>query len=109
MEQKQSKRTKRALYSVYVFVKRDIQEGRSMARRKRLNQPRTYDRYIPGEETADIKKFLYLNVTKIRKIARLGYLCIQIGIGKKKELHYHEMRRIESLQIREHDRSGRIQ
>jgi hypothetical protein len=109
MEQKETIRSKRQLYSVYVSVRRDIQAGRSMARRKRLNQPVQSDRYLPGEKTTDIQKFLYVNVTKVRKIARLGYICIQIGVGKNKELHYHDMRRIESLQIRKHDRSGRIQ
>jgi len=109
MEQKKTIRSKRQLYSVYVFVRRDIQEGRSMARRKRLNQPLKSDQYLPGEETTEIQKFLYVNVTKVRKIVRLGYLCIQVGVGKNKELHYHDMRRIESLQIRKHDRSGRIQ
>lgn len=109
MEQKETKKLKRAICSVYVFVRRSIQEGRSMARRKRLNQPRTSDRYLPGEEVTDIQEFLYLNVTKVRKIVELGYLCVQIGIGKNKELHYHDMRRIESIQIREYDRSGRVQ
>jgi hypothetical protein len=108
MEQKKAVRSKRQLYSVYVFIRREIQKGRSMARRKRLNQIQP-DRYIPGEVVAGIQEFLYLNVTKVRKIAKFGYLCIQIGIGKNKELHYHDIRRVESLQVRKHDRSGRIQ
>lgn len=106
MEQKQTQKSKRQLYSVYVFVRREIQEGRSMARRKRLNQTRP-DRYLPGEETVAIKKFLYVDVIKMFK--KENVLCIQVGVGKKKEIHKHELKSISSIQIREHDRSGRIQ
>lgn len=107
MEQKQTQKSKRVLYSVYVFIKREVQKGRSITRRKRLNQIKP-DRYVPGKVVEDIQEFLYLNVTKVRKIAKLGYICIQVGVGKNKEFHYHDMRRIESLQIRKHDQSGRI-
>jgi hypothetical protein len=106
MEQKITQRSKRATWSVYVFVERQVQEGRSMLRRKRLNQTRP-DRYLPGEETFTIKKFLYLNVTKI--YYKKGNLYVQIGVGKKKEMHVHEMKSVVGVQTREHDRSGRVQ
>lgn len=106
MEQKTTQRSKRQLWSVYVFVERQVQEGRSMLRRRRLTQSRP-DRYIPGKTETVLYKFLYLNVTKMYK--KGGVLYIQIGIGKKKEMHMHDMKSVVSIQVREHDRSGRIQ
>jgi hypothetical protein len=77
-----------------------------MLRRKRLTQSRP-DRYIPGKSETVVYKFLYLNVVKMHK--KLGILYIQIGVGKKKEIHRHDMKHVVSIQVREHDRSGRIQ
>ena len=106
MEQKVAKKSKRAAWSVYIFIERQVQEGRSIRRKKRLTaiQP---DRYIAGPATAIIHKFLYLNVTKMFKKA--GILHIQVGVGKKKELHIHEVKDIASIQIREYKRDGRIE
>ena len=106
MEQKQTQKSKRALWSVYVFVERHVQEGRSMLRRRRLSQIRP-DRHISGKTETILYKFLYLNVTKMYK--KSGILYIQVGVGKKKEMHRHDMNSVVSVQVREHDRSGRIQ
>lgn len=51
-----------------------------------------------------IMEYLYLNVTKMYK--RNGILYVQIGVGKTKDIHKHEMKRVESIQIREHKRKG---
>lgn len=106
MEQKTTKETKRKLWSVYVFVERDVQVGRSMARKKRLTAKQEYIR-VAGPREVIVQKFLYLNVTKAYKKA--GILYIQIGTGKKKELHKHDVKHVISIQLREHDRSGRVQ
>jgi hypothetical protein len=106
MEQKTTKVVKRRTWSVYVFVEREVITGRSMARRRRLSARQQY-RQLPGVKETVLHKFLYLNVTKMYK--KLNVLYIQVGAGKKKELHMHDMKHVVSIQVREHDRSGRIQ
>jgi hypothetical protein len=106
MQQKITKASKRRIWSVYVFVERQIQEGRSMVRRKRLTDKQLIRR-MPGQATTVIQRYLYLGVTKMNK--KNGILYIQVGVGKKKELHMHELWSVAGIQIREHDRSGRIQ
>jgi hypothetical protein len=106
MQQHETKASKRQLWSVYVFVERQVQEGRSMLRRKRLSQKQPYRR-LAGTTEIVLHEFLYLNVTKMHK--KNGILYIQIGMGKSKEIHRHDMKSVVSIQVREHDRSGRIQ
>lgn len=106
MEQKQTKEAKKQLWSVYVFIERKVQVGRSIVRKKRLTSKQSYKQLSGPVETV-LHKFLYLNVTKMYK--KNNILYIQVGVGKKKELHRHEVKDISSLQIREHDRSGRVQ
>jgi len=106
MQQKETKASKRAMWSVYVFVERQVREGRSMLRRKRLSQKQPYRR-LAGTTEIVLHEFLYLNVTKMYK--KSGILYIQVGVGKKKEMHMHDMKSVVSIQIREHDRSGRVQ
>jgi hypothetical protein len=106
MEQKQTKISKRRMWSVYVFVERNIQIGRSMERQKRLTMPRV-DRHISGVLQTAVQEYLYLNVVKMYKKNRILY--IQIGVGKKKEMHMHDMKSVVGIQVREYDRSGRVQ
>jgi hypothetical protein len=106
MEQKTAKVTKRPFWSVYVFIKRDVQEGRILTRQKRLGERRP-ERYIPGMAKTVLHKFLYLHVTKMYK--KGGILHIQVGTGKKKELHMHEVKDVASVQVREYKRDGRIE
>ena len=51
-----------------------------------------------------IIEYLYLNITKMYK--ENGMLYIQEGVGKGKKVHLHDITRVESIQIREHKRSG---
>jgi hypothetical protein len=106
MEQKTAKVTKRKMWSVLIHVERDVQEGRIVTRRKRLTDMRQA-RYIPGPVVTVLHEFLYLGVTKMFK--KKGILYIQVGTGKKKELHHHEVKSINSIQIREYKRDGRIE
>jgi len=106
MEQKVAVKSKRQAWSVYVFIERQVQEGRSVKRRKRLTATQP-DRYIAGPARSVLHKFLYLNVTKMFKKA--GILHIQVGTGKKKELHMHEVKDVASIQVREYKRDGRIE
>jgi hypothetical protein len=106
MEQKETKASKRAMWSVYVFIERQVREGRSVARRRRLTD-KPMIRRIPSELKTIIQKFLYLNVTRMYK--KEGFLCVQVGVGKKKELHMHDMKSVAGIQIREYDKSGRVQ
>lgn len=105
MEQKITKKSERAMWSVYVFVEREVQLGRSIKRKKRLTaiQP---DRYVLKPLETVLHKFLYLCVTKIYK--KDDILHIQVETGKKKEIHRHEIKSVVNIQIRKHDRSGRI-
>ena len=104
MLQKTTPISKRPMWSVYVFVERGIQVGRSMVRRKRLTQISRIERRIPGELKIVIQKYLYVNVVKMYKKENILY--IQVGAGKKKEIHKHDMKDVISIQIREHKRSG---
>jgi len=107
MEQKVAKKSKRAAWSVYVMIERQSQGGRTIKRRKRLTAPIS-DQYVftkPAETI--LHKFLYLNVTKMYK--KGGILHIQVGVGKNKEIHMHEVKDVSSVQIREHKRDGRIE
>jgi hypothetical protein len=106
LQQKTAKISKRAAWSVYIFIERQAQEGRSVRRRKRLTA-QIPDRYIAGPATSVIHKFLYLNVTKMYK--KVGILYIQVGMGKKKEIHKHEVKDVASIQVREYKRDGRIE
>lgn len=106
MEQKQTKVAKKALWSVYVTVERNAQVGRSMVRRKRLIAQQEYGRVLGVRETI-LREFLYVNVIKMYK--KEDILYIQVDVGKKKELHKHDVESITQLQIRKHDRSGRIE
>ena len=106
MEQKVAKRSKRAAWSVYVFIEREVQEGRSVKRRKRLTAP-IPDRYVFKPLQTTLHKFLYLNVTKMQK--KDGLLVVQVGIGKNKEIHTHEVKSVNSVQVREYKRDGRIE
>lgn len=106
MEQKITRVSRQSLWSVYVFVERDVQEGRSITRRKQLGQIRPA-RYIPGVVKSVIHKFLYLNVTKMHKKENMLY--IQVGTGKKKEVHRHDMNSVVSVQIREYRKDGIIE
>jgi hypothetical protein len=106
MQQKTAKKSKRALWSVYVFIEREVQEGRVLTRRRRLTEIKQ-PRYIPGPVKTVIHKFLYLNVTKMYK--KNGMLFIQVGVGKNKELHRHEVKDVASVQVREYKRDGRIE
>jgi len=103
MQQKIAPKNKRKMWSVYIFTKRDVQKGRSIVRRKRLNQTRL-DKYISGQIESVLCKFLYLEVIKICK--KKGFLYIQMGVGKKKEVHIHDVKDIINIQIREHKRDG---
>jgi len=107
MEQKVAKKSKRAAWSVYVYIERQSQVGRSVKRRKRLTES-IPDRYVftkPAE--AILHKFLYLNVTNMYK--RDGFLVIEVGVGKKKEIHRHEVKDVTSVQVREYKKDGRIE
>jgi len=106
VEQKVAKKSKRATWSVYVFVERQVQSGRSIKRRTRLTAPLP-DKYTPKPLETVLHKFLYLNVTKMYK--KRGILYIQVGTGKKKELHMHEVNSVASVQVREYKRDGRIE
>ena len=106
MEQKKSKATKRITWSVYVFVEREVIPGRSMSRKRRLTAKQEYRQVSHMKEMALIK-FLYVNMTKMYK--KLGILYIHVGIGKKEEMHMHDMKHVVSIQVRENDRSGRVQ
>lgn len=103
MEQKISKVSKRPLWSVYVFIERAVQEGRSVTRRRRLTEIKQ-PRYIPGPVRTVLHKFLYVGVTKMHK--KKGMLYVQVGTGKNKEIHIHEVKDINSIQVREYKRSG---
>jgi hypothetical protein len=79
MQQNTTKPNKRAMWSVYVFVKMG---------------PMSKQPYM---------KFLYLNVIKMFKRGKILHIrCI------KKEKHMHDISRIMSVQVREYDKSGRI-
>lgn len=77
MEQKVTKKTKKQLWSLYVFIR-------------------------TGERT--FRKYLYLNVIQFYQEEGLLHIIVD-----KDEKHIHDLSRVESIQVREHDRSGRIQ
>ena len=107
MEQKVAKKSKRAAWSVYVFIERQSQGGRTVKRRKRLSES-IPDQYVFTKPAETVwHKFLYLNVTKMYK--KGGILYIQVGVGKNKEMHIHEVKDVASVQVREHKRDGRIE
>jgi hypothetical protein len=81
MKQNETKRSKRAMWSVHVFVRMG---------------PMSKEPYL---------KFLYLNVTKM--YSKDGIL--HIWVEGKREHHMHDCSRVESVQAREYDRSGRIE
>ena len=74
-------------------------------RRKRLTAQQEYGRVLGVRETI-LREFLYVDVVKIYKKENILY--IQVGVGKKKELHKHDIKNITQLQIRKHDKNGRI-
>ena len=107
MEQKVAKKSKYRAWSVYVFIERHVQDGRSVKRRKRLTD-QIPDQYVFTESAKSIlHKFLYINVTKMEKIDNILY--IEVEKGKKKKVHMHEIKDITSLQVREYRRDGRIE
>lgn len=74
-------------------------------RTKGGNKKKLWSVYVfirTGPDT--FKKYLYLDVTKMFK--KLGMLHIWCG---KQEKHIHDLKRIDSVQIREYKRDGRIQ
>jgi hypothetical protein len=79
------------------MVKAEVYQGRVLWRKHPTKR-------IMKEPVDVVMEYLYLNVTKMYKKA--GILYVQVGSGKTKEIHKHEMKRIESIQIREHKRSG---
>jgi hypothetical protein len=106
MQQKTPKVSKRRIWSVYVFIEREVISGRSMMRRSRLTAKQQYVR-LPGKIETVLHKFLYLNVTKVYK--KNGILYIVVGAGKNKEQHMHDLKSVNSIQVREHDPSGRVE
>lgn len=97
MEQMVSKVSKRPLWSVYVMVRAEVYKGRVLSRKHSTKREMK-------EPVEVIIEYLYLDVVKMYK--KNGILYIQVGIGKKKEMHMHEVSRVDSVQIREHKRSG---
>ena len=103
MEQKTAPVSKRRLWSVYVFVEREIQEGRIIARSTRLGKVPKLKRIMRELKTV-VFEHLYLNVSKMFK--KQGILYIYVGVGKNKEVHRHDMKSVVGIQIREYKRSG---
>jgi len=83
------------------MIRTEVYQGRVLSRKR-------YEGRITRREMKEpvevIIEYLYLGVTKMYK--KNGILYIQVGVGKAKEMHMHEVVRIDSIQIREHKRSG---
>ena len=96
MEQKETKRLKRPLWAVYILL-RSNQSTPIRIMKKRMK------RFSPQVNTLH-REYVYLDVVKLYKKDGIVHI-----LSDKKEHHSHEMGHIESIQVREYDRSGRIQ
>lgn len=94
MEQKQTQKLKRPLWSVYILLHANEYIPLRKFKKPRLKSPIANTKY---------KEYLYLDVTKLYK--KDGMVHVWCG---KKEHHMHDLKRIESIQVREYDRSGRV-
>lgn len=94
MEQKETKKLKRALWSVLIVLR-----GNEYTPLRKFKKPRLK---TPLVNTLN-KEYMYLDVTKMYKEDGLVHICCG-----KKEHHTHELKRVISIQVREYDRSGRI-
>jgi len=97
MEQNTFKESKCQLWSVYIMVRTEVYKGRVLSRKYKTQREMKAPISI-------IKEYLYLNVVKMYK--KDSILYIQIGKGKAKEIHKHDIMRVESIQIRKYKRSG---
>lgn len=94
MEQKETIKLKRPLWSVYILLQMNEYIPLRKFKKPRLKTPLVNETH---------KEYLYLDVTKLYKKDGMVHVCCG-----KKEHHMHDLKRVVSIQVREYDRSGRI-
>jgi tRNA(Ile2) C34 agmatinyltransferase TiaS len=96
MEQKETRKLKRPLWAVYILL-RTNQSTPIHIMKKRVK------RSLPHDNTQH-REYVYLDIVKLYNQHGIVHI-----VSDKKEQHTHEMAHIESIQVREYDRSGRVQ